>query len=69
MIGLKIEKCLGGLYIALPLYQLHVVYLVVVVVSDGEKYGDAEVLEDELGPVLGHAWRNQVLKISFNRTK
>ena len=47
--------------ISSPLDQLCDVDLVLVVVSDGEKDGDAEVLEDELGPGRRHAGRYEVL--------
>ena len=47
--------------VSVPLDQLCDVDLVVVVVGDGEEDGDAEVLEDELGPGRRHAGRYQVL--------
>ena len=53
--------------ISLPLHQLCDVDHVVVVVCDGEKDGDAEVLEGELGPGRRRAGGYQVL-IRVDRT-
>ena len=55
--------------ISSPLDQLCDVDLVLVVVGDGEKDGDAEVLKDELGPGRRHAGRYEVLIVQIQGDK